>query len=419
MSALGRVVGSISVVGGVVTAAALGGMTAQRMALHRYRQLDQVPGWDPADDFDSPPTDRSYSVATADGVALHVEEVGPADAPLTVIFAHGWTLRLGSWYFQRVSLSGPSMSARSGPRGARSAASGTAKNGPGAAADAASSAVDSPLRLVFYDQRSHGRSSRAPAGHSTMDDLASDLATVIATAAPTGPVVLVGHSMGGMALMALAEKDPALFEKRVRGVGLISTSAAEDSRGLGRYLQINGSNPLLPWMMSLASRYPRMMERSRSASRDAVWLLTRTLGFADPKVPAPLVDYLDEMISGTPVDVIADFAPALFSHDERGALPLLAGLPVLIVVGAEDRMTPPSRSEAMAQALPRAELFTVPDAGHMAMMEAPEAVTAGLARLIDAARHFDGGTVGRAAASAASTAPPALPGPRLAAGAAS
>jgi len=416
VSALGRVVGPISVVGGVVTAAALGGMTAQRMALHHYRQLDQVPGWDPADDFDSPPTDRSYSVATADGVALHVEEVGPADAPLTVIFAHGWTLRLGSWYFQRVSLSGSPMGAQTGRQGAPANRSGAAKSGPGAAADAASSATCGPLRLVFYDQRSHGRSSRAPAGHSTMDDLANDLATVIATAAPTGPVVLVGHSMGGMAVMALAEKDPALFTARVHGVGLISTSAVEDSRGLGRYLQINGSNPLLPWMMSVASRYPRMLERSRSASRDAVWLMTRALGFADPKVPAPLVDYLDEMISGTPVDVIADFAPALYSHDERGALPVLAGLPALIAVGAEDRMTPPSRSEAMAEALPRAELLIVPDAGHMAMMEAPEAVTAGLARLIDAACRFDSGAVGRPAAS---TALPTLPGPRLAAGAAS
>lgn len=381
MSALGRVVGSVSLVSGVVTAAALGGMTAQRMALHRYRQLDQVPGWGPTDGFDAPPTDRSYSVAAADGVALHVEEVGAADAPLTVIFAHGWTLRLGSWYFQRVALSG---------RGADGSA-GADHDGVSGDAAASSRSTDGerPPRLVFYDQRSHGRSSRAAAGHSTMNDLADDLAAVIATAAPTGPVVLVGHSMGGMAMMTLAERQPALFTSRVRAVGLISTSAFEDSRGWSRFLQINGSNPLLPAVLSAAARYPGMFERSRSATRDAMWLMTRALGFADPQVPAPLVDYLDEMISSTPVDVIADFGPALFSHDQRGALPTLAELPTLIAVGDQDRMTPPPRSRALARALPQAEFLIVPNAGHMAMMEAPEAVTGALGRLLAAARRYD------------------------------
>lgn len=383
VGAVGRVVGSVSLVSGVVTAAALGGMTAQRMALHRYRRLDQVPGWGPADGFDAPPTDRSYSAATADGVALHVEEVGPTDAPLTVIFAHGWTLQLGSWYFQRVGLadlgSGRPAPDDSAPK--RSSSAGEA---------------DPRLRLVFYDQRSHGRSSRAPAGRSTMADLANDLETVIGTAAPSGPVVLVGHSMGGMALLALAERDPALFAERVRGVGLISTSAYEDSRGLGRFLQINGSNPLLPLMMTAAGRYPRIFERSRHLSHDAVWLATRALGFADPKVPAPLVDYLDEMISGTPVDVIADFAPALFAHDERDALPLLTRIPTVIAVGAEDRMTPPDRSQSLAESLTQAESLVIPNAGHMAIMEAPDVITAALARLVASARDYDrsGGPAG-------------------------
>src|SRR5690606_31084170 len=93
-------------------------------------------------------------------------------------------------------------------------------------------------RLVFYDQRSHGRSSRAAPGHATIDDLATDLAAVIGTAAPTGPLVLVGHSMGGMALLALAGRDPDLFADRVHGVALLSTSANETAGSERRWVQI-------------------------------------------------------------------------------------------------------------------------------------------------------------------------------------
>lgn len=384
MSTLGRVLGSVSVVGGVIGAAALGGMTAQRRALRHYRELDQIPGWGPADGFRGQPADRSYSVAAPDGVALHVEEVGAADAPVTVVFSHGWTLQSGAWYFQRAALAGgaPVYDVPGGDRAVAAAGA----------------------RLVFYDQRSHGRSSRAPAGHSTLAHLADDLAAVIATAAPSGPVVLVGHSMGGMAILTLAGRAPELVADRVRGVGLISTSAAESERGLRRLWQINGSNPVLPWALSAAARYPQLFERSRTASGDAVWLATRSLGFADPAVPAPLVDYLDEMISATPMEVIAEFAPALFSHDERAALARFAHLPAVIVVGDEDRMTPPSRAEMMAAALPSAELIVLPRTGHMAIMERPEPINAAIDRLIRAAARPAGAGPARSGTARSGTA---------------
>jgi pimeloyl-ACP methyl ester carboxylesterase len=347
----------------VIGAAALGGMTAQRRALRRYRQIAGDGEGNPGTAFDALAADRSYSVAAADGVALHVEEVGRADAPLTVLFSHGWTLRSGAWHFQRLGLAGPDFGS--------GAASGSA-DGP-------------PVRMVFYDQRSHGRSSKAEPGHATIDDLAADLAAVIATAAPAGPLVLVGHSMGGMAVLALAGRDPGLFADRVAGVALLSTSASEAGQRDGRWLQINGANPLLPVFAAAAARYPRMFERGRLAGRDAIWLLTRSLGFADPQVPAALVDYLDQMISATPMDVIAEFAPALFGHDQAAAVPALTDIPTLIAVGEADRMTPPSRSRDIADVLPRAELLLIPGAGHMAIMEAPDAVNEALRRLLRAA----------------------------------
>ena len=75
--------------------------------------------------------------------------------------------------------------------------------------------------MVLYDQRSHGRSERAPRESCTIEQLGHDLDAVIRALAPEGPLVLVGHSMGGMTIMALAEQNPELFTERVVGVALV------------------------------------------------------------------------------------------------------------------------------------------------------------------------------------------------------
>ncbi len=356
MSTVGRVVGAASIATGVIAAAALGGVTAQRRAVRKYRATGEV---DPQG-YDTLAADRTYSVLGDDGVVLHVEEVGPETAPLTVVFGHGWTLRSGAWHYQRIGLAGRGFGDGAGPQ----------------------------ARLVFFDQRSHGKSSRAHTDHVTMADLAGDLAAVVATAAPTGPVVLVGHSMGGMALITLAGLRPDLFAERVTGVGLVSTSASALSRAQITRSLISSSGPLLKLASRAASRYPTWIERGRSGSRDAVWLLTRSLGFAQKDVPGELVDYLDEMISATPVDVIADFAPALVGLDQQAALPVLAALPVVIICGDADRQTPLARSLAMAEALPDAELVVIEGAGHMAILESPDIVNAALRGLFTRATKY-------------------------------
>lgn len=351
MSTWGKIIGAASITTGVIGAAALGGVTAQRRAVRKFR----TPSGDEAPGYDSLACDRTYSVIADDGVVLHVEEVGPLNAPLTVIFAHGWTLRSGSWHYQRIGLAGKGF--------------GTGDRGPAA-------------RLVFFDQRSHGRSSRADSGHVAMRDLAGDLAGVIATAAPDGPVVLIGHSMGGMALITLAGLRPELIADRVAGVGLLSTSAGDArSPQVARALLVANSL-LLKVAGSAAARYPGLIERGRAGSRDAVWLLTRAFGFAQKDVPGEMVDYLDEMISATPIDVITDFLPALMALDEMSSLSVLQALPVVVICGDADRQTPLARSTAIARALPDAELVVIAGAGHMAMMERPDIVDDALRRLL-------------------------------------
>ncbi len=356
MGTFGKVVGAASVVTGAVGAVVVSGVTAQRRAVSRYRELTASPDIP----YDTLPADRSYSVASADGLALHVEEVGPADAPLTVIFAHGWTLRLGAWHYQRIGLAGPGF------------------GDPSADEDA------SLARLVFFDQRSHGSSGRAGAGRSTMVAVAADLAAVIGTAAPTGPIVIVGHSLGGMGLIGLAAADPALFRERVAGIALIDSSARYSTKK-GSRPPLLGGNPLVRAVTATASRYPRLFERGRPATREAVWLLTRSFGFAGHDVPTHLVDYVDGMISATPVEVIADLLPMIIDHDVTAGLPALAELPAVVICGEADKITPPSQSRALAAALPLAELTIVPGAGHNVILEQPELTNIALRELLQRA----------------------------------
>jgi pimeloyl-ACP methyl ester carboxylesterase len=220
--------------------------------------------------------------------------------------------------------------------------------------------------------------------------LAADLKSMIATAAPVGPVVLIGHSMGGMAILALAAADPALFAERIAGLGLVCTGATYlKPSDLNRLLATRG-NSVVRAITNVAARYPAVFERGRASSRDAVWLLTRSLGFARKDVPGAMVDYLDEMISGTPVEVIAEFTPALFSHDQSAAVPALAGIPTAIICGDKDRMTPIDRSQAIADVLPDAEFVIAEGSGHMAMMEDPTLTNDALRRMLVAAAGYAG-----------------------------
>jgi len=371
MSTVGKILGAAGIATGVLGAAALGGVTAQRVSVRRYQSAQAALLTDPRqeDGYGSLKADRKYSVDAADGVALHVEEVGPVTAPITVIFSHGWTLRAGSWHYQRLGLAGPGFG-----------------DPPSDGSEGAPESVTA--RLVFYDQRSHGQSTRAPESHSTMNHLAADLHSMIATAAPVGPVVLIGHSMGGMAILTLAAHDPGLFAERVAGIGLICTGATYlKSSELNRLLT-TGGNPLVRAVTTVAARYPAIFERGRASSRDAAWLLTRSLGFARRDVPGAMVDYLDEMISGTPVDVIAEFAPALFSHDQSAAVPALAGIPTAIITGDMDRMTPIDRSQAIADVLPDAEFVVAAGSGHMTMMEDPTLTNDALRRMLRRAARY-------------------------------
>jgi pimeloyl-ACP methyl ester carboxylesterase len=248
-------------------------------------------------------------------------------------------------------------------------------------------AYGTQARFIGYDHRSHGRSGRGAGERATIDQLGRDLFTVICELAPKGKVVLIGHSMGGMTIMALAEQHPELFaaEGRVAGVVLLDTSTgklAELTFGLPAAFARGGV--VVPAVVHGLRRQKAIVERGRAQAGDVLWVFLKRVAFGGPVEPG-LVEFVAQMIASTPVDVIADFYPALISHDKLAALGQLAQTRVAVVCGERDLITPPSHSRTIAAALPNAELVMVPDAGHQAMMERPELVNAPLLRFIDAA----------------------------------
>jgi pimeloyl-ACP methyl ester carboxylesterase len=370
-----RTAGVVGAVVGLAAAGTAAGIAVSRIAARRVRAGQLVPASQLRDRYtdaelreDDPlgqasrAADRTALVQADDGVLLSVEEIGPRDAPLTVVFVHGYTLSMASWAFQRRTL----------------------------AAELATANGHRPdARLVFYDQRGHGSSGRGRPERSTIEQLARDLATVLETRVPRGPVVLVGHSMGGMTIMGLAALRPELFGPKVAAVALISTSSgqlAELNFGLPELLtRVRAAVfPVAAWTMR---RRPALAERTRRLAADLVSVVTRALSFASADVDPALGRYVDSMIAGTPVDVIAEFYPALAGMDEIGSLEPLRAVPTLVLTGDKDKMIPKEHSDLIVERLGRAgeavsEYVVVPDAGHLVLLEKPDEVTAALTALL-------------------------------------
>ena len=302
---------------------------------------------------------QPLTVLTDDGVPLHVEIDEPpatgkkpgrdAPLPLTIIFCHGYTLNQDCWHFQRAGLG--------------------------------------QHRLVFWDQRDHGRSGRSAAGVASIERLGADLDLVIKAVAPGDmPVLLVGHSMGGMTIMALAGQHPGLFGTKVTGVALISTAASGLSAGspwMPGPVRPVLTRALPVVLRGAATGYRAMLvERSRRVAGDLSFLSTRFIGFGDPQVHPAVVDFLEQMIRSTPIEVVAAFGEALYAVDMRGNLPILGQVPVITLTGGRDRLISPALGLELAEAIPSAELVWVPGAGHALILEAPEVVNEAITGLI-------------------------------------
>lgn len=214
-------------------------------------------------------------------------------------------------------------------------------------------AFKSSYRVIAPDLRGLGETVSTE-GPVPMSRFAEDL-HALAQHLETGPVILVGHSMGGYVALAFAKAYP----KAVRGLVLVGTKAGADApevaearRALAEQVRVEGSsvviNAMAPKMLSDGNLDKGMAAAVRS-------LMT-------PSRP--------EGVSG-----------ALLGMAERpDARPWLGKMrmPVLVIAGLDDTIIPPSESQAMAKAIHGAQLRLIPQAGHLVAFEQAEAFNTAL-----------------------------------------
>jgi pimeloyl-ACP methyl ester carboxylesterase len=302
---------------------------------------------------------RTAAVPAADGALLHAVVDGADDAPVTLVLAHGWTLAQAAW---------DDVAALLTPRVAAG-----------------------ELRLIRYDQRGHGRSTWPSPTHPadgpvSIDRLGEDLAALLDALAPDGPVVLAGHSMGGMTIMCLAAARPELFGDRVRGVALVSTSAGDlQPSPTTRAERIR--QRLTPGALAAALAGARAIEKLRQLvppEHPRHRRIVRELLYGADATDAMVLAGAEIMHAST-VRAFTAFLPALGEHDKRTQLRALRHVPVEILVGDSDKLTPQRHSRQLAEALPEARLQVVPRTGHMLLQERPQRVVEALDRLLAAA----------------------------------
>lgn len=261
-----------------------------------------------------PSFDEAIRIGCYDGGSLYVITQGTGPP---VVFAHGVTLSSRVWAKQFDSF----------------AAAG--------------------FRAVAFDGRGHGESTVGESGHS-MDNLAEDLRSVL-EALDLSDVTLVGHSMGGMAVQALAVHHPDVARERVAGLVLMSTAARMATSGAAFFRGgLDRLTALVPDVSAV------MRQRN-------VGLLLARLGFGD----LPHASHLEatrQMLAACSRDTLRDVSRAMLPYDLSDGLASIA-IPTLVLVGTADVLTPPRDARQIAALIPDAEFVEFPGAGHMLMYE--------------------------------------------------
>lgn len=283
------------------------------------------------------PPSREVIAVSADGARVHAEVFGPDGAP-AVVLAHGWTCSIAFWAEQIRDLA-------------------------------------RDHRVIAYDQRGHGLTPAPadPAGFSTRA-LADDLEAVLAaTLAPGERAVLAGHSMGGMTLMAAATR-PA-FREHAAAALLCSTGPSRlVAESLVLPLPAGGVRTRLTKAI-LGARAP--LGPVNALSRKILKYATMGPGSAPERV-----DACARIVHACPRRARVAWSRVLAELDLDAGVRELE-LPVAVIAGTADRLTPPVHSRGLAAALPRCVgLEELAGMGHMTPVEAPEAVTARIRDLV-------------------------------------
>ncbi len=276
---------------------------------------------------DLPPEDLGM-VTSFDGTELAVRAAGDPSAPV-VLLTHGFSLDMSVW----------------------------CELWPDLARD---------VRVVAFDHRSHGASAPAAHGDLSLRAMGRDVAAVLQAVSPGRPAVVVGHSMGAMAILAMAEQRPELFGREVAGAVLIGAASSDLLRGaMGSVTEL-----LRPRMGDLRGAAQRvdLLRRAATWSPIGVSAVVARVTQFGPDAPRAVVEHVVALAERTAGEVWTDALPELMEIDLRHAVPRIH-VPTLVVVGEHDRVTPPAAAVALTAALPEGRLALIAGAGHIPMLE--------------------------------------------------
>jgi pimeloyl-ACP methyl ester carboxylesterase len=316
------------------------GVTLEKTLVGRDRRRDDPEAGEPFGRIRG----RPAKVVSHDGTRLHVEELGEGPC---LVFAHGFSLTQDAWHYQRRDL-------------------------------------PARYRCVFYDQRGHGRSGR-PRNHDfSLQALAGDLKAVLDW---TGEerVVVVAHSMGGIATLQFAEQFPEELGGRVAGLVLVGSTYVDTVRGMTAAVSAWGAawaqRSLITGAFRFMGQDPVRAQQLRRRGSDLGYLGTRLFGFGSNPSPSQ-VAFIDQILAGTDVEVWTKVFPSLIDFDLSESLEAVE-VPALVATGDKDRLTPPAASRFMAEKIPGSRLLILEDAGHCAFMEEHEVLDAEIAAFAD------------------------------------
>jgi pimeloyl-ACP methyl ester carboxylesterase len=301
------------------------GLATQRAFVRRRRRNDPEAG----ERFGTRRGVRPRTISLSDGADAFVEEAGPESAR-GAIFVHGSALRTDLWHYQLPGIGGH--------------------------------------RLVFYDLRGHGASREKGTAGFSIAQLAKDLAE-LADACGLDEYVVVGHSIGGMVGLDLAHTRPDLLGSRLKGLVLVNTTYRPGVETVAGGAALAHVERILRRPLDVLGRGAPTIDKLRSVVRPSDLLfLTVAFGGFGPGAPASQVDFVYDMLSETPSDVIFDLIRSYRDFDVTDVLGDVT-VPALVIGGSSDRITVPAASEYLAEHLPKAELKIFGRCGHMPMLE--------------------------------------------------
>jgi pimeloyl-ACP methyl ester carboxylesterase len=277
-----------------------------------------------------------------DGTEIHVNVLRPGKGPV-VVLTHGWSLNSSVWSYAQRELAGD-------------------------------------FEIIAWDLRGLGQSSKAPNNDYSLEAMATDLLEVTRLAGDR-PVVLVGHSIGGMICQTFCRLFPGQLGNPVTAIVLCETTYTNPLRTarlapLWQAIQKPIIEPLLHltvwlspvvWLMNI-----------QSYLNGTTQLTTRLSSFAGRQTWGQ-VDFAARLSSFASPAVVARGMLAMLRFDEAAALPHIT-VPVLILSGVNDRLTIPEANQHISHQAPKGELISIEPAGHLSVLERHDAVNESLSR---------------------------------------